>query len=144
MPNYDEATGVRYGVVALDSLAEWVWDEFFTNGTNTSELAAMGDYARECGAESFDTLTDAQQDEFYYESDEDCFSLEAEGMKLELGWLGGAPLVWVIDSPVRADCGNCSPCCPGAGNLDSDHRYTTAGGTYSLPLEWWREGGSNG
>ena len=142
MPNYDEATGVRYGVAALDSLADWVWEEFVNSGTDNSYTAYAEDCTGLVGLAACEALSD--DDAEAYEADETCYSLDTEGMRLELSWLGGAPLVWVIYSPVRADCGNCSPCCPGAGNLDADHRYTTAGGTYSLPLEWWREGGSNG
>ena len=34
IPNTNPETGFRYGVVALHSLQDWVFDEFFYNGTN--------------------------------------------------------------------------------------------------------------
>jgi hypothetical protein len=50
---------------------------------------------------------------------EECpISFEAEGFKYELMYLGGAPLIYVMDSPFVALCGECSPCCPNAGDLD--------------------------
>lgn len=43
----------------------------------------------------------------------------AEGMHLMLTSLGGAPMLWVLDSPYRAMVRLCSPCVPNAGDLDS-------------------------
>jgi hypothetical protein len=40
-------------------------------------------------------------------------------VKYLLGYLGGAPLIWVCDSPYVARAAHCSPCVPGAGDLDN-------------------------
>jgi len=44
---------------------------------------------------------------------------EYEGVKYEIQWLGGAPLLWVIDGPLGYCRKLCSPCVPNAGDLDS-------------------------
>lgn len=44
---------------------------------------------------------------------------ESEGVKMRLSSLGGAPLLWILDSPYRATVRLCSPCVPNAGDLDS-------------------------
>lgn len=56
-----------------------------------------------------------------YELDSDNFDHEYEmdGFKYHLGSLGGAPLIWVLESPFLANCRPCSPCVPGAGDLDN-------------------------
>lgn len=41
--------------------------------------------------------------------------------KLQLGWLGGAPLIWIIESPFKAYAPHCSPCVPNAGDLNNMH-----------------------
>jgi len=35
------------------------------------------------------------------------------------GWLGGAPLIWILESPYLAYAPVCSPCVPNAGDLDN-------------------------
>ena len=39
--NIDVTTGIAYGVVSLNSLEDWVFDEFFHNGENLSLNAAL-------------------------------------------------------------------------------------------------------
>ncbi len=47
-----------------------------------------------------------------------------------LEWLGGAPIVFVLNSPWYTRCQPCSPCCPNAGDLDA--RYDL-GSPYLCP-----------
>jgi hypothetical protein len=44
---------------------------------------------------------------------------ESDGIKMMLGGLGGAPLLWILDSPYLDTVRLCSPCVPNAGDLDS-------------------------
>lgn len=133
LPNINPSTGVRYGIVSLDSLAEWAGDEFLVYGTNESFIAAL-DEARGGG----DWLSEAVFEE-EYEEDEDVYSLELakDGLKLQLSYLGGAPLVWVLESAHTTRARLCSPCVPNGGDLDS----LDEGGfvCYTLPPEWFRE-----
>lgn len=47
------------------------------------------------------------------------YDYETDGYKFHLGGLGGAPLLWVMESPFIAWCRGCSPCVPNAGDLDN-------------------------
>lgn len=64
----------------------------------------------------------ALHEEDYFVTD-DCgeheYEYEDEGFKYRLARLGGAPLVWVIESPYVTYCRSCSPCIPNAGDLDN-------------------------
>jgi len=137
MPNYNPETGIAYGVAALNGLADWVFDEFFDHGTNVTFEAAEADYRAENGLGADDEIPQEWYDE--YESDEEAYELEtADGLKLGLDYLGGAALVWVFESPHTVEAPACSPCVPGAGDLDSIGGRSS-GGTircYTLPAEW--------
>ena len=56
------------------------------------------------------------------ESDEHAYSYTLETdcgpIRLSLDWLGGAPLIWVFESPYVTYCKGCSPCIPCAGDLE--------------------------
>ena len=51
------------------------------------------------------------------EIDEPILIGTCEGVRYEISWLGGAPLLWVLESPVISKAKLCSPCCPNAGDL---------------------------
>lgn len=139
MPNYNPETGIRYGVVALGSLSEWAFDEFFHNGRNLTYEAALS----EAKAEHDGEWDDAAEQDFAdsYECDCEQYELETTDddgnpLKLGLSCLGGAPLVWVFESAYQCDCAQCSPCVPGAGDLDT-RRDPSGVGTYDLPPNWY-------
>ena len=50
-----------------------------------------------------------------YDDDEDSYEWNGYG----ISYLGGAPLLWTYDSHYVTACEQCSPCVPGAGDLDS-------------------------
>lgn len=135
VPNQNPETGIRYGVASLDSLAEWVWEEFALQGRNLTSEAAWEEFKSELGREP----TEEEDRDFWdgYMGEEEEYELEADGMKLGLGYLGGAPLVWVFESPHIARVRECSPCIPGGGDLDSPD----PGGfdAYTLPPAWWEK-----
>jgi hypothetical protein len=135
LPNTNETTGIRYGVASMNSLADWAWEEFETRGTNLSLESALAEWRSE--NPQADEGSDEEQEFFdSYQSEEDCYALESEGLKLELGWLGGAALVWVIESPHQTHARQCSPCVPNAGDLDSPDPDGVE--CYTLPGEWFR------
>ena len=131
--NTNTETGIRYGVVSLNSLADWVSDEFFNNGTNETEVEALADWK----AENPDATDDDEQEFWETAEFEECnYSLKTDdGLKLELSYLGGAALIWVLESPHIAQVSLCSPCVPNAGDLNSKN----SGGfdCYDLPSDWF-------
>ncbi|MCP4113799.1 MAG: hypothetical protein GY737_00055 [Desulfobacteraceae bacterium] len=148
IPNVNEKTGIAYGVVSMGGLAEWVWDEFYAHGQNTSEEDAYCEWREQMGVDV--EPTEEAEQEFWdtLEIDEPNWHMnytDADGVRLHLqiGWLGGAPLLWVLESPHTTFALACSPCVPGAGDLDNTvenpndvdkYRRVTC---YTLPSEWF-------
>ena len=60
---------------------------------------------------------------------------EHEGVMYRTTWLGGAPMLCVFKSPYVTKCSVCSPCVPGAGDLDSPGDYEA----YGVPVTWLTE-----
>lgn len=140
MPNYNSKTGIPFGVIQGNNVQDLL-DDIFTNGTNLSfedfqeqikkELSeaiagVLAQYTRhpEAVAESlaYDDILETLMDGGlcdYYECEEPEFYYEDGSLKLELTYLGGAPLIYVLESPFVTHCRPCSPCVPGAGDLDS-------------------------
>lgn len=58
-----------------------------------------------------------------------------DGVKYEISWLGGAPLLFVLESPVISKAKLCSPCVPGAIDLDSPANTGYEG--YGIPENWY-------
>lgn len=132
MPNYNGRTGIAFGVVSLNSLADWVYDEFFDHGKNLTAEACLAEFMAENPGADDDAIQSFWD---HYEGSEENYELTTDGMKLGLSYLGGGALVWVYESPVTAECAPCSPCVPGAGDLDTKR----AGGmvAYDLPADWY-------
>lgn len=141
--NMNTESGIRYGVVTMNSLQDWVFEEFLNNGENVSyqeaEKEFIAEFLFEYEGDKLQTDLDEALDMFRdsYHGEEERYTLISEGMSLELSYLGGAPLVWVLSSPVVERARLCSPCCPNAGDLDNKDE----GGyeTYSLPSEWFAQ-----
>lgn len=69
------------------------------------------------------------ENEYFNVCDECDYSYTDGEFSYLIGWLGGAPLLWVTNSPYATYCRACSPCVPGAADLDS---CTTAEGANIL------------
>ena len=145
MKNRNTRTGKAYGVVSMNSLNDWVWEEFFYNGFNVTYGEALSEYLKkhDGALENTDSLTEKFNDEYYGE--EENITLETgapEMLTLELTYLGGAPIVYVIDSPHVVTCSPCSPCCPGAGDLNNKHD----GGieAHDVPADWYYNPATSG
>ena len=59
---------------------------------------------------------------------------EYEGVKGRTSWLGGACNLWIFESPHTGMYQECSPCVPGAGNLDQPFEWGVL--TYDVPADW--------
>jgi hypothetical protein len=73
-----------------------------------------------------------------YQPDEPVHEGEKDGVKYRTSWLGGALNVWVFESPhITETAVQCSPCVPGAGNLDQvgEGHYQC----YDVPPNWRRK-----
>jgi len=159
MTNTNPTTGIRYGVIAGNSLNTYVLDDLF-HGDGAVDLswqdamaqlkselnmeadlieeeAEDGFHERHDPREQLESLIDAAYDKRGY-PDRDSFidgefekrsqdidisepTIEGEydGVKYRISWLGGAPLVWVLEGPTGYCRSLCSPCVPNAADLDS-------------------------
>jgi len=75
------------------------------------------------------------ENESDFQIEEPTLAGTCEGVRYEISWLGGAPLLWVLESPIISKARLCSPCCPNAGDLNSldDDGYEC----YGIPADWY-------
>ena len=153
LPNCDE-NGIRYGVIAIQNLdPDVVEDLWYGYGAvDLSYQAAMEELDAEIGREAdrlietgelqaedrdwyVDRETDKRRDDI--QIDEPTIEGNYQGVHYQISWLGGAPLLWVLESPVISKAQPCSPCVPNAGNLDnlSDDGIEC----YGVPRDWRRD-----
>lgn len=151
-PNVDKATGIHYGVIALNSLGEDAFDSF------ESEYGEP--HCPKCGNE-VDPIPDDQLAEIegyerakyecedfvclaceYVFGGESAYPDEAIGFSYSDSEYDLADClqsdVFVFRSPYYTYAQYCSPCVPGAGNLDNP--CDDGPKTYCLGHEWFDEG----
>ena len=70
----------------------------------------------------------------YIQIDEPNIAGNYEGVRYEISHLGGAPLLWILHSPVISKARLCSPCVPNCGDLHAldDDGYEC----YGIPDDW--------
>lgn len=66
--------------------------------------------------------------------EEPIVEFEYEGVHGRTSWLGGALNLWIFESPHTGLYEECSPCVPGAGNLDQPDPDGVL--TYDVPADW--------
>lgn len=155
--NVDPDTGIRYGVISGNSLDSNLLCELQDSGDNDSYIAWRADKANEIKREiengvygeidpdevesEVDRLLEAASES--YESNEDNYSGEKDGVKYQISWLGGAPLVWALGGLIGCANRLCSPCVPGAADLDGGYEVgekLLEGGAgfmcYVVPRDW--------
>lgn len=160
MTNTNPETGIRYGTIYLNSLDPEVANDLFMYGTDLSYEQAVLELKTEILETVRNEILDAVEDgeEPPYDEDEiddevdrrleraaDSIQIdepeiegECEGVKYAISWLGGAPLLWVFESPVTGHFRLCSPCVPNACDLDSPSTEDGYLG-YTVPAGWLRK-----
>ena len=144
--NRDSETGIRYGMISQNSLNQDAAAEVYYNGSdlgfeeNKENLkkaisAAIQSAAEEHGASVNDPDEAAQEivdNVEWQDSESGPFMLEADGVKVQTT---SNNELWVFKSPFYTKAQFCSPCVPGAGNLDC---FCSDGPkTYCLPVDWF-------
>lgn len=151
--NRDAETGIRYGIISQNSLNGDALNDVYTNGddlgfqqskdqfTNDIKQAILG-VAENFGRMDDDTAQQWAQDIVdgdgfeWHDCDESGPYAYSEG-DLKVQTTSNNDL-WVFKSPYWTYAQFCSPCVPGAGNLDT---YCAEGPkTYCLGHDWF-EGG---
>ena len=115
MPNTDEETGISYGVISqnslnLDAINSWyendsIYDEYVEG---LAEQVKTGEISED---EKEDRLAEYDNDyHHHYVVDDE--GISAEHFENLNAW-------YITKSPFYTFCKKCSPCCPGAGDLDA-------------------------
>ena len=137
MPNYNEYTGLPYGVVQGNNLQPDLLDELYFKALDICKEKLLEE-ERITRAENGQCDDADWQDEFLEGCtiDEPRAAFEYEGIHLQYSWLGGAPIVFSFNGPVQTVQSYCSPCVPGAADLDSGEGDIECHG---FPADWYFE-----
>ena len=131
--NIDKENGIRYGVIHINRLHEFAWEEFegiYAPGCPSCGELLDDDFESPANCPHCNELI----------KDGEQFGDEPGGYeyvgdptyKLELGDDGD---IFVIKSPYYTFAQFCSPCAPGAGHLE--HYCEDGPKTYCLGAEWF-------
>ena len=135
MANVDNETGIRYGVISQHSVS----------GDALSDMESVYLFAcPSCGNESLVPSRSQTYDYFCqdcrtWHMSEDCYGEESIGLKFEdseytiIDCLDSD--LMIIKSPYYTHAQYCSPCVPGAGNLDNTMPEGIK--TYCLGEDWF-------
>lgn len=112
LANIDNETNIRYGVISLNSVNQYGLDDF--------------------EAIYPDIEPDTDNDDLF-EAEPILYRYAKEGYQLE--YSPDSSFLWVFKSPYVTECKFCSPCVPGAGDLNNP----VSGGvrTYCLDSSWF-------
>lgn len=137
MPNFNSETGLPYGVVQGNNLNADLLDELYFKALAIEEERLIEEEA-EAMIAAGKTFDSAWQSEFLEDCtiDEPSAAFEYEGIHLQYSWLGGAPIVFSFNGPVQKVKSYCSPCVPGAADLDSGLGEIECHG---FPKDWYWE-----
>lgn len=129
MPNYDEKTGIRYGVISPDSISDWSIDEIYQDGTDphyesaheelTEKLNDLFEFIGLHDEKDKEDLTD-QIENIFNDRFESCGDgqMDYSDEEYDLHVSGDNFGIFVMRSPYYTFCRGCSPCAPGAGSLN--------------------------
>ena len=152
--NRDIQTGIRYGVISPHSVSPEALDEIYMQGDNLTHAAvrddikrvadALADILRDCVSERYrqdiidttaDAIIESANDSGHLDGDgDDTYRYDRDGYVIEASSLG----LFVTKSPYKTRARFCSPCAPGAGDLDSPDADGVE--TYCLGADWFEDG----
>ena len=150
--NIDTETGIRYGIVSMNSLHPEAWDDMmrgddldfaeFRREVQSSLARALEGVLDDHGLSHYNDAKGIADDvvdnlEFDgYEGTGDCQRYEEKNDDYHLQTTSSGDL-FVFKSPFYTHAQFCSPCVPGAGNLDCPCENGPK--TYCLDKDWYDE-----
>lgn len=145
--NYDKETGIHYGVISMNALSQWAWEEFEadygdpTCGHCGNELVEYdeekhGDYPEIHGCadyacETCEIVIDSQD---AYGDEPLGWYLDSDNLK---AFVDSYNDVMIVKSPYYTHAQYCSPCAPGAGHLE--HPVEGGPKTYCFDKSWFED-----
>lgn len=131
--NCDSLTGIRYGVISYNSVMGEALDDIMTHGRDMAWEKALAEAVKEAKAkaeQAGDDPEEVNEDDVSddlganWESSLGNYLYESDGYKLT-GCLDND--LFVMASPYFTYAQFCSPCVPGAGNLDCPYAPPSEG-----------------
>ena len=152
MPNYDEKTGIHFGVISPNNICQETLNDLCDKSTDTiyeeSKNEMIKDLNAFCdnhGLSIHNIPADEIIEEWNQSYQNDNHGYEYEDQEYTLKICDDNFGIFVIKSPYYTYTRLCSPCAPNAGDLDNpikaDHRCkditNTGAKTYCLPREFF-------
>lgn len=143
MHNFNIETQLPYGVIQGNSLDGYVLDLLCEAARTSAYLEAEAEKLEELGVDgevkTFNDLSDEELDEFneFMDSlqiDEPAGEVILDNVKVQVSWLGGAVILFSLNGPVTKVARYCSPCVPGAADLNSGVGDIECHG---VPTDWF-------
>lgn len=145
LPNINPETGIRYGTIYINELDPEVGHTlmFGTQAVDLTYQACVKELEAEIRRD-LEVDGEVDEDEFQarFEREVDRITCDEptiigtyQGVKYQVTWLGGAPLLFVFESPYTGMFALCSPCVPNAVSLTQEGDYEG----YDVPNDWRNE-----
>jgi hypothetical protein len=136
-PNVNPETGIAYGYISAQSLdQDLVHNLMYDYGKDLSYQSALEEAKAARRGQEAEEEFDEDKFSEEYEAYEPTIAGECDGVKYQTSWLGGALNFFIFFSPVTGSYAACSPCVPGAGNLNQRGSSVTC---YDVPRDWMRD-----
>lgn len=142
MTNTNPETGVRYGIINAHSIDPEILNTIQMEGRDVlyeaDKAELWADVKRVCedfmSDKDSDEVADLAVENMVTDYDELIHEHVIDGVQVRTTWLGGGLLIWVFESPFLGTYAQCSPCVPGAGDLNTpDENGVTC---YDVPPDW--------
>lgn len=138
--NTNTKTGLPFGVISGKSLDIEILEDILYAADIVAFERAREEFALELAEKVGPNSAeyDAELEKFgeCWSCDEPEADIEVWGYHLHVSFLGGAPIIFSYDGPTQKVAAYCSPCVPGAADLDSGVGTIECHG---IPATWLAE-----
>lgn len=140
--NIDNQTGIRFGVISQYSVMPEALDDFYTHGKDIAYDVAVSDLQAEFKNDPEGLEMALEELNCAWETNAGNLLYDRDGYRLT-GCLDND--LFVLRSPYYTHAQFCSPCVPGAGNLDcplkeGPNTWKTGNESYCLGHDWFQNG----
>ena len=135
--NTNTKTGLPFGVISGKSLDGEILSDIIMAAETVVFDRERDEFAIELaekvGPKSAEYDAELERFGDFFQCEEPCADVEFRGIHLHVSYLGGAPIIFSYDGPTQKVASYCSPCVPGAADLDSGKGELECHG---IPSSW--------